>query len=183
MIIEEHRTMAELSPAAPLPAAEMSMTLLSAGVIVHDRRTDRVLLLRRGPKAKFGQGQWDLPVGKNDPGETVLETAVRELEEETGLLVQPQSLRLAQVVHGAWGVEAPNGYVGVIYTTSEWSGELVNAEPEKHDRLEWFDVGALPEPFVPVADTVLAGYLGGGPAQVLLSGWEGVGAGRPISRR
>lgn len=155
-----------------LAAAEKSMTLLSAGVIVHDRDTDRIALLRRGPKAKFGRGSWDLPVGKSDPGEPATVTAVRELAEETGLVVAPESLRLAQVAHGAWGVEAPNGYVGLIFVTHEWSGDLVNAEPEKHDRLDWFDVSALPEPFVPVAKSVLTAYLAGREPQVLLDGWE-----------
>lgn len=45
------------------------MTVLVAAVIVHDRATDRVVLLQRGQDAKFAQGKWDLPVGKNEPGE------------------------------------------------------------------------------------------------------------------
>ena len=170
---------ASISPASVRPRDEValrpaveSMTLLSAGMIVHDLATDRIVLLRRGPKAKFGRGSWDLPVGKTDPGESVVETAVRELKEETGLVVRPESLRLAEVVHGAWGVEAPNGWVGTLFVTHEWAGELVNAEPEKHDRLEWFDVKALPGPFVPVAEAVVTAYLGGGAPQVLLVGWE-----------
>lgn len=148
------------------------MALLSAGVIVHDLTTDRILLLRRGPRAKFGRGSWDIPVGKSDPGEPVSTTAVRELEEETGLVVVVDSLRLAQVAHGAWGVEAPNGWVGILFVTHEWSGELVNAEPEKHDRLEWVDISSLPEPLVPVAQSVLNAYLGGGRPQVILEGWQ-----------
>jgi 8-oxo-dGTP pyrophosphatase MutT (NUDIX family) len=30
---------------------------------------------------------WDFPKGKVDPGETLVQAAVRELEEETGILV------------------------------------------------------------------------------------------------
>jgi 8-oxo-dGTP pyrophosphatase MutT (NUDIX family) len=33
----------------------------------------------------FRRGVWDLPKGKQDPGETLVETAVREVHEETGL--------------------------------------------------------------------------------------------------
>ncbi|MDH6221077.1 8-oxo-dGTP pyrophosphatase MutT (NUDIX family) [Streptomyces pseudovenezuelae] len=90
-----------------LPPALKSMTLLVAAVIVHDKTTNRVLLLQRSQNAKFAQGMWDLPVGKSEPGEPITETAVRELYEETGLTVKPESLKVAHIIHGAWGLEAP----------------------------------------------------------------------------
>ena len=76
-------------PKALKPALE-SMTLLVAAVIVHDKATNRVVLLQRSQNAKFAQGMWDLPVGKSEPGEPITETAVRELYEETGLTVKPE---------------------------------------------------------------------------------------------
>lgn len=84
-----------------------SMTLLVAAVIVHDKAANRVVLLQRSENAKFAQGMWDLPVGKSEQGEPITETAVRELHEETGLTVKPDSLKVAHIIHGAWGVEAP----------------------------------------------------------------------------
>ena len=45
-------------PEALKPALE-SMTLLVAAVIVHDKATNRVALLRRSQNAKFAQGMWD----------------------------------------------------------------------------------------------------------------------------
>jgi len=44
-----------------------------------------VLLTRRSVKLKKHAGQWALPGGRMDKGETPEETAVRELEEEVGL--------------------------------------------------------------------------------------------------
>lgn len=148
-----------------------SMTLLVAAVIVHDRRAGRVVLLRRGERAKFGRGLWDLPIGKSEPGEPITWTAVRELREETGLSVAPDSLRVVHVVHGAYGVEAPNGFLTVVFATHEWSGEPENREPAKHDRVGWVGTDALPRPFVPSSDAALRGYLSGG-AGLTLRGWE-----------
>ncbi len=93
-------------PKALKPTLE-SMTLLVAAVIVHDKTTNRLVLLQRSENAKFALGQWDIPVGKNEPGEPITETAVRDLYEETGLTVKPECLKVAHIIHGAWGVEAP----------------------------------------------------------------------------
>ena len=151
------------------PALE-SMTLLVAAVIVHDRAANRVVLLQRGENAKFGQGLWDLPVGKAEPGEPVTGAAVRELREETGLAVEPDSLRLAHVIHGAWGVESPNGFLTVVLATHEWTGEPENREPGKHARVAWASTDALPEEFVPSTAEALRHYLSGAPS-VSLHGW------------
>ncbi|WP_078841528.1 NUDIX domain-containing protein [Streptomyces acidiscabies] len=154
----------------PLKPALESMTVLVAAVIVHDRATDRVVLLQRGQDAKFAQGKWDLPVGKNEPGEPITETAVRELYEETGLTVKPESLKVAHIIHGAWGVGAPNGFLTVVFATHEWTGEPENREPHKHAQVRWVHTGALPEAFVDATAGALRHYLNDGP-EVSLAGW------------
>ncbi|MFH9353515.1 NUDIX domain-containing protein [Kitasatospora sp. NPDC017646] len=146
------------------------MTLLVAAVIVHDRETGRVVLLQRGPRAKFAQGMWDLPVGKSEPGEPITETAVRELKEETGLVVAPEALRLAHVIHGARGVEAPNGFLTVVFAAHDWSGDPVNVEPDKHAQVGWIPTDAIPENFVSTTASALTRYLAGGP-DVSLDSW------------
>ncbi|MFF2654167.1 NUDIX domain-containing protein [Streptomyces sp. NPDC058045] len=157
-------------PEALKPALE-SMTLLVAAVIVHDQATNRVVLLQRSENAKFAQCMWDLPVGKSEPGEPITETAVRELYEETGLTVQPESLKVAHIIHGAWGVEAPNGFLTVVFVAHEWTGEPENREPRKHAQVRWVGTDAIPEEFVDTTASALHSYLDGGP-EVSLNGWD-----------
>ncbi|MFC3573815.1 NUDIX domain-containing protein [Streptomyces yaanensis] len=147
------------------------MTLLVAAVIVHDKGTNRVVLLQRSQNAKFAQGMWDLPVGKSEPGEPITETAVRELYEETGLIVKPEALKVAHIIHGAWGVEAPNGFLTVVFAADEWTGEPKNLEPRKHDQVCWVDADAIPEGFVDTTASALRRYLTGG-SEVSLDGWR-----------
>jgi 8-oxo-dGTP diphosphatase len=52
------------------------------------RRADAtVLLIRRSPASKTDPGCWDLPGGKMDRGERLVDTLAREVREETGLTV------------------------------------------------------------------------------------------------
>jgi bifunctional NMN adenylyltransferase/nudix hydrolase len=56
---------------------------------------DRVLVIRR--KARPGQGLWALPGGFLEQDEFIVEAAMRELEEETGLSVDRETLRRCAV--------------------------------------------------------------------------------------
>lgn len=60
---------------------------LSCGVIV--RRTSGELLLCHAT----GRNYWDIPKGLRDAGESSIDAALRELREETGLVLNAQQLR------------------------------------------------------------------------------------------
>lgn len=47
----------------------------------------RILMLKRGATAPWMPNRWNLPGGHVDPGETPLQAAVREADEETGLTI------------------------------------------------------------------------------------------------
>ncbi|WP_410569006.1 NUDIX hydrolase [Amycolatopsis sp. cmx-4-61] len=64
-------------------------TIRCVGGIAHDAQ-GRLLLIRR--RNNPGSGQWSLPGGRVEPGETDKEAVIRELAEETGLDVIPGTL-------------------------------------------------------------------------------------------
>lgn len=49
-----------------------------------------LLLTRRAPKLSSHAGQWALPGGRIDEGETPLEAALREMREEVNLALEPE---------------------------------------------------------------------------------------------
>ena len=72
----------------------------AAGGMVFNPKGELLMMLRRG--------QWDMPKGKLDEGETIVACAVREVEEETGI----SNLRL-------------NGKLQTTYHTYSFQGRTV----------------------------------------------------------
>jgi 8-oxo-dGTP diphosphatase len=79
-------------------------------------RDEDILLIQRA--SALGRGRWSLPGGKVDAGESLLESAHRELFEETGV-----KAALAQHVSD-FNVETPD----VIYMISCFTGPFVEGE-------------------------------------------------------
>ncbi|HEY3122340.1 MAG TPA: NUDIX domain-containing protein, partial [Vicinamibacteria bacterium] len=59
----------------------------AGGVLI---REGRVLLIRRGKEPL--RGRWMIPGGTVEAGETLEAALVREIEEETGLIVKPREV-------------------------------------------------------------------------------------------
>lgn len=113
--------------------------VVGVGVVVV--KGDSVLLIRRGRPPKLGE--WSLPGGKQEWGETVRETAVREIHEETGLAVE--LVDLIGVFDGI-GRNA-DGSVGYHYTLVDFVARWTAGEPVAGDdaaAAEWIARDRIP---------------------------------------
>jgi 8-oxo-dGTP pyrophosphatase MutT (NUDIX family) len=117
------------------------LILVGASAVVRDE-VGRVLLVRRGDT-----GQWSLPAGIMDMDEAIAETVVREVREETGLVVEPVRLTGLYTDPSLQNMSYPNGdQVHVVNATFECrvvSGRLC---PDGDETVEvaYFPADALP---------------------------------------
>ncbi|MEV0347686.1 NUDIX domain-containing protein [Nonomuraea sp. NPDC050680] len=100
---------------------------------------DGMVLLGKRAGTGYGDGQWHLPSGHLEPGESVVGAAIREAREEVGVTIRPEDLEFAHVMH-----RAPDR-VGLFFVARKWAGEPYNAEPHKCAALAWRPLGRLPD--------------------------------------
>ena len=64
-----------------------------AFVITQDQNANAAFIItRRSSRLQNHAGQWALPGGRRDPGETAIQTALRETEEEIGITLAPEQV-------------------------------------------------------------------------------------------
>lgn len=130
------------------------------------RRTDEVLLLRRA-NTGYRDGEYSLPAGHHDGGESLLSAMVREAKEEIGIDVHEDDLRLAHVMHRN---AADGERVDFYFTCDKWLGDVTNCEEHKCDELRWTSLAALPENMIPEVCTALRAIEDGTPFSA--QGWD-----------
>lgn len=107
-----------------------------ANVIV--RKGNRILLLKRGEEKVLAPGQWCLPGGHIDKGESIQQAAARELKEEANLDCDPTYLSVsskAKCDNGKWAFYL-NGW-NVAGDVALLDGESQNAAWMTQE--EWMD--------------------------------------------
>ena len=120
-----------------------SAPLIGVGAVVVDQ--GRVLLVRRGTEPM--KGQWSLPGGLVELGEPLLAAVVREVREETGLMVEPVELvELLDRIH-LHGERVRYHYVIADYLCRVVGGSLLAASDAEEvrwvERAEWNSHSAL----------------------------------------
>ena len=110
------------------------------GVAVFIRKGRKVLMGKR--KNISGNGTWGLVGGHLEFGEELKECATREIEEEVGVSIS--KLQFATVSNVIFEDENTH-YVSVFFVCDYLSGKVLNKEPDKLEKWEWFDWDKLPE--------------------------------------
>lgn len=115
-----------------------------------------LLLIQRSDSSSFEPGTWGLPGGSLEPGETIVECALRELREETGLVAaNPRIVALTDPAAGA------NHHMQIGVEMQAWSGSPRAADSTEVADARFFDKDSLPTPLFAPSATVLAKYLAG----------------------
>jgi len=120
-------------------------------------RENQVLLLRRF-NTGYADGQYSVPAGHLDGGETVMDAAAREAEEEVGVNIEAGHMTFSTVMHRMEGNQEDER-VDFFVHVHHWQGEPFNAEPEKCDDLRWVDFRDLPLNIVPYVKQALRNHL------------------------
>lgn len=110
-------------------------TVHAAGVVCF--RDGKVLLIRRATPPM--QGQWSLPGGRLEKGETAIAAALRELREETG--VEARLLGLVEIVDTIMGEPER------LFLLHDYAAVWINGEPVAGD-------DASEAAFFPVDDAI-----------------------------
>ncbi|TVY08995.1 NUDIX hydrolase [Paenibacillus cremeus] len=120
-------------------------------------RDNRLLMLRR-TNTNYEDGKLSLVAGKLDGQEEVIRAAVREAQEESGVLLEPSDLEVVGVMHrrsdtGEW--------IDFFLSVKQWKGEPVNMEPDKCSEMAWYPVHNLPGDTIPHVRQAVNNYLNG----------------------
>ena len=99
--------------------------------------TARVALISR--IATNGAVQWTLPKGQQEAGETIEQTAVREVREETGLEVRVLSPLDTIDYWFVWAPEQTRYHKFVHYFLMEATGGEVSAHDAEVEEVRWFE--------------------------------------------
>ena len=119
-------------------------------------RENQILLIRRF-NTGFADGQYSVPAGHLDGGETVIAAAKREAQEEVAVQIEPGNIHYSCVMHRMEGDERVDYFVHV----TKWDGEPVNAEPNKCDDILWANVDNLPANTIPYIRRALHNHRAG----------------------
>ena len=116
------------------------------------RADGREFLLAQRPEGKVYAGYWEFPGGKVEPGESVRQALIRELQEELGITVTACSPWLTRVF------TYPHATVRLnFWRVTAWDGEIGITAPLEHSAVEWQRIGqpASVSPILPANDPIL----------------------------
>jgi 8-oxo-dGTP diphosphatase len=114
--------------------------------VIMKNAEDRVLFILRS-NTGWMDGNYGLPGGHVEAGESFTQAACREVLEEVGIDLNPKDLEYLSTMHLR---DEATARINVTFKVTKWSGEPNNMEPAVHSEIAWLDPHDLPPNIVPV---------------------------------
>jgi 8-oxo-dGTP diphosphatase len=112
----------------------MTKTVVCVGAVV--RQTDKILLVRQSLGHSL-EGQWTIPWGQIENGESATVAALREVAEEAGVVAQVEGLLGIQELPEPW-----LGMIGVLFLCTHTDGAPV-PDMQETDAARFFQIDQL----------------------------------------
>jgi 8-oxo-dGTP pyrophosphatase MutT (NUDIX family) len=100
-------------------------------------KENQILLAMK--KRGFGVGRWNGVGGKPNPKENILNTAIRETQEEIG--ITPKNITQVAVLNFYFENKPEWDQQVLVFTTHDWLREPIETEEMKP---QWFDLNKIP---------------------------------------
>lgn len=130
------------------------MVRVGLGVLIVNEE-GRILV---GKRINVHAPYYAIPGGHLELGETFEAGAIREIEEETGLIIKnPKVFAITNNLQTFQ--ESGKHYISVGILATEFEGSLENKEPEKCEGWSWVDITELPQPLFDASEKCIECYL------------------------
>lgn len=127
---------------------------IGIGVMIQNKKNEVLLGLRKG---SHGEGEWSFPGGHLDFGETIEETARREVAEKIGLNVG--KVELISVANEMRYIKSDGKhYVNIGMKAEYIGGEARVMEKDKCEEWRWFSLDNLPKNLFEGTELIINNY-------------------------
>lgn len=134
--------------------AENKLPRAGIGVMIQNEKGEILLGLRQG---SHGENEWSFPGGHLEFGETVFETAKREVKEETGLKLD--KFELISVADEMRYIKSDSKhYLNIGVKAAYIGGQPQVMEPNKCKEWKWFSMDNLPHKIFEGTELTIKNY-------------------------
>jgi ADP-ribose pyrophosphatase YjhB (NUDIX family) len=117
--------------------------MIAAAYLLYVRR-GKILMIRRF-QTGYADGEYSLPAGHVEDGETLTECLIREAKEEVNVTVLAEDISLVHVMHR----KSNDIRIDFFFLTHRSGTTPKNMEEHKADDMRWFRMNDLPKNTVP----------------------------------
>jgi 8-oxo-dGTP pyrophosphatase MutT (NUDIX family) len=107
-------------------------------------RDETDILLQRRLNTGYEDGNYGIPSGHVERGESPSQAALREAIEEVGVTIAPVDLSMAHIMY-RFNLSNGEDRVCFFHRAALWQGVPENKEVNKCDDLRWFPLNNLPK--------------------------------------
>lgn len=98
------------------------------------------ILLALRKNTGYNDGEYELPGGHVDAGEDLIDAMIREAKEELNIILKREDLKIEHILHHYKGDR-----IKFLISAKKYEGTIQIGEPDKCEKIEWFDINNLPD--------------------------------------
>ncbi len=126
----------------------MSFASPTISAVILPIKDNKIFLIKRA-NSGWEDGKWTIPGGRVEVGESIKQTAVRELKEETAIVISEDDLHFVHIEY------MKDKFINYFFSFEPIDTNIIPQEKDKVSEYGWFDLDKLPEPIAANGHKVL----------------------------